>query len=99
MLLQAGSVGRPTPSALQSCSQAVAVAAGTEGSVCTAVTRVSCGRGRLPWEKSKPEEWGEHSEGHLKVFLVSPLTFFLYFGAFAGSQDVCSYARSLGLHP
>lgn len=35
-----------------------------------------CGCGRLPWEKSKLKEWGEHSEGHLKVFLVSPLTFF-----------------------
>lgn len=48
------------------------------------------------WTCSKQKESGEST---LKFFLVSPLTFFLYFWAFTRSQDFYSGKGSLGLHP
>lgn len=44
------------------------------------------------------ESGEEHSKGHSKGLQVSPLTVLLYFEAFAGSQDLCLYKGSPGLH-
>lgn len=62
------------PSALQSYSQGSG-SGSQDGRVsvhCSCQGQL-CGCGWLLWKKSKPKEWGESI---LKVFLVSPLTFF-----------------------